>query len=213
MIIINEDEDDPERRPEGFLQRIPSESVLNINHDYRYLKLGYYVSAHTEMYGQKVIPSTEEILDAYRNPLLINKAQRHGIKTSNLSIKTYIDNNMKDSLMLFAITPFTNNSMTITNPESNLPEIIKRMSMGAKYPVALHSLKGEVKEVIQIFGESTPETSEFTQKFYKVFNIPICKLILQIDNYEILLSHCEPCKKKEVNWNLVREKVKDINIH
>ena len=105
--------------------------------------------------------------------------------------------------MLFSVSPFTYNSMTLTNSKSNLPEIVKRMSMNRRYPVALHELVGKTEEIIQIFGES--KYPEFTRKFYKIFNIHICKLIIQNNNGEIVLNHCEPCKKEEVNWNLVKQ--------
>lgn len=152
-------------------------------------------------------------MDAYRNPLLVNKAKINGIRTSSLDIRTSIDKNLKSSLMLFSVSPFTNNSMTITNKDSNLQEIIHRMSMGKRFPVAIHDLKGEVKEIIQIFGESNdPQFTDFTKKFYKIFNIPICKLIIQVDDKGVILNHCEPATKKDIDWDLVHKKVKYINL-
>jgi len=72
-------------------------------------------------------------------------------------------------------------------------------------------VKGEVHEIVQMFGESTcEETSGFTKKFYEVFNIPICKLIVQIEDGNVILNHCEPALKNEVKWDVVHEKLHEI---
>jgi hypothetical protein len=173
--------------------------------------MGYYVSAHAETFGVEVTPSCTEIMDAYRNPLLIEKAKRHGLLTSDYRLVTSPDVDLSAPVMLFAVNPFTNNSMKVVNSGSKLPGMIKKMSYDARFPVSLHPLTGEVLEIIQMFGESTnEETSEFAKKFFEIFNIPVCKLVVQIDDNGVILNHCEPAMKKEVNWDIVREKVKEI---
>jgi hypothetical protein len=209
MIIVSEDEGDS--NPFLFLGQPVYDSVLNINHDYRYLRMGYYVSAHAETFGVEVTPNCTEIMDAYRNPLLIEKAKRHGLRTNYYRLITSLRSEIDAPAVLFAVNPFTNNSMKVVDSGSKLPGMIKRMSMGARFPVSLHPLTGEVVEIIQIFGESTnEETSEFAKKFYEVFNIPICKLIVQIDDGGVVLNHCEPALKKEVKWDIVHDKVREI---
>jgi hypothetical protein len=211
MIIVSEDEDDSDSNPLIFLRQPVHDSVLNINHDYRYLRMGYYVSAHAETFGVEVTPNCTEIMDAYRNPLLIEKAKRHGLRTNYYRLITSSGSEIDAPALLFAVNPFTNNSMKVVDSGSKLPGMIKRMSMGARFPVSLHPLTGEVVEIIQIFGESTnEETSEFAKKFYEVFNIPICKLIVQIDDGGVVLNHCEPALKKEVKWDIVHDKVREI---
>lgn len=211
MIIVSEDEDEGDSDPFLFLGQPVHDSVLNINHDYRYLRMGYYVSAHAETFGAEVTPSCMEIMDAYRNPLLIEKAKRHGLRTNNYRLVTSLRSEIDAPVVMFAVNPFTNNSMKVVNSGSKLPGMIKRMSMGARFPVSVHPLTGEVKEIIQTFGESTDEeTSEFAKKFYEVFNIPICKLIVQIDDDGVVLNHCEPALKTEVRWDIVHDKVNEI---
>ena len=68
-------------KPSTFLESSIKDSVLNINNDYRYLKTGYYVSLHAEVMGNAVIPSSEDIIDANRTPLLLLRAARAGIPT------------------------------------------------------------------------------------------------------------------------------------
>ena len=212
MIIVSEDEDDSDSSPLFFLRQPVQENVLNINHDYRYLRMGYYVSAHAETYGVDVTPGCEEIMDAYRNPLLIEKARRNGLPVNGYRLITKPKDDLSAPALLFAVNPFTNNSMKIVKSGSGLPRIIKKMSFDARFPVSLHPLTGEVLEIIQMFGESTrEETSEFAKKFFDIFNIPICKLVVQIDDGgRVILNHCEPAMKKEVKWDIVRDKVQEI---
>lgn len=211
MIIVSEDEDESDSSPFLFLRQPVHDSVLNINHDYRYLRMGYYVSAHAETYGVDVTPDCTEILDAYRNPLLIEKARKNGLLTNGYRLTTMSSEDLNAPAMLFAVNPFTNNSMKIVRSRSKLEEMIKKMSMDARFPVSLHPVKGKVYEIVQTFGESTnDETSEFTQKFFKIFNIPICKLIVQIDDGNVILNHCEPALKKEVNWDTIHEKLHEM---
>ena len=211
MIKVSKEEDESDSSPFLFLRQPVHDSVLNVNHDYRYLRMGYYVSAHAETYGVEVSPSCTEIMDAYRNPLLMEKAKRNGLPTNGYKLITKSRDELCTPAMLFAVNPFTNNSMKIVRSSSKLPEIIKKMSMNARFPVSLHPVSGEVHEIVQMFGESTDdETSEFTRKFYKIFNIPICKLIVQIDDGNVILNHCEPATKKEVEWDVVSEKVHEL---
>ncbi len=211
MIIVSEDEDESDSSPLSFLRQPVHDSVLNINYDYRYLRMGYYVSAHAETYGVDVTPNCTEIMDAYRNPLLIEKARRKGLLTRDYRLITRPGKDLSTPAMLFAVNPFTNNSMKIVKSGKRLPGMIKKMSMDARFPVSLHPVAGEVHEIIQMFGESSlEETSEFTKKFFEIFNIPICKLIVQIDDGNVILNHCEPALKKEVNWDIVHDKVYEI---
>jgi hypothetical protein len=211
MIIVSEEEDDSDSNPLFFLRQPVYDSVLNINNDYRYLRMGYYVSAHAETFGVEVTPNCTEIMDAYRNPLLIEKAKKNGIRTNEYRLITSAKSEINAPAVLFAVNPFTNNSMKVVDSTSKLPEMIKRMSMGARFPVSLHPLTGEVLEIIQMFGESTnEETCGFTKRFYEVFNIPICKLVVQIDDGGVVLNHCEPAMKKEVKWDIVHDKMHEI---
>jgi hypothetical protein len=211
MIIVSEEEDESDSSPFLFLRQPVYDTVLNVNHDYRYLRMGYYVSAHAETYGVDVTPDCTEIMDAYRNPLLIEKARRNGLPTFGYRLITKAMDDLNTPVMMFAVNPFTNNSMKIVSSSSKLEEMIKKMSMNARFPVSLHPVKGEVREIVQMFGESTnEETSAFTEKFFKIFNIPICKLIVQIEDGNVILNHCEPALKKEVKWDIVHEKLREI---
>lgn len=211
MIIVSEDEDDSDSNPLLFLRLPVRDSVLNVNHDYRYLRLGYYVSAHAETYGVDVTPNCAEIMDAYRNPLLIEKAKRYGLATCGYRLITSNAGELSVPAVLFAVNPFTSNSIKVVRSDSELGEAVRKMSYDARFPVSMHPLRGEVLEVIQMFGESTnEETSEFTKEFFRIFGIPVCKLVVQICDSNVFLNHCEPALKKEVKWDIVHDKVHEI---
>lgn len=211
MIIVGEDEEESDQRPLPFLKRSVCDSVLNVNHDYRYLRMGYYVSSHAETFGVNVTPGCAEILDAYRNPLLIDKARKYGLLTTGYRLITKLKDELNIPVVLFAVNPFTTNSMKVVNSGEDLHAVIKKMSMDARFPVSLHAITGEIKEIIQMFGVSTnDETSEFARKFFEIFNIPVCKLVVQISDGNVILNHCEPAAQKEVEWDIVYEKAHDI---
>src|SRR5512136_229194 len=67
--------------PAKFLSSTARGFTLNINNDYRYMKTGYYVSLHAEILGNQVIPSSEDIIDSSRSPILLLRATRAGITT------------------------------------------------------------------------------------------------------------------------------------
>lgn len=212
MIIVSEEEDEGDSNPFLFLRCPVSDNVLNVNHDYRYLRMGYYVSAHAETFGVEVTPNCTEIMDAYRNPLLMEKAKRNGLRTSDYRLVTSMKSEIDSGpFVLFAVNPFTNNSMKIVDSGEKLPGMINKMSMRARFPVSLHPLTGEIIEIVEMFGESTnEETSEFAERFYDIFNIPICKLIVQMDDDGVVLNHCEPAMKKEVKWDIVHDRLNEI---
>jgi hypothetical protein len=55
-----------------------------------------------------------------------------------------------------------------------------------------------------------PEARSIARLFYDAFKIPIGKLIVQIVDGDAKLCHFEPAAKKEVDWHLVREKVRSL---
>src|SRR4030066_1397496 len=67
--------------PAKFLASTIKDFTLNLNNDYRYMKTGYYVSLHAEILGNTVIPSSENIIDSSRTPILLLRAARAGIPT------------------------------------------------------------------------------------------------------------------------------------
>ena len=83
LVVSNIDltTDLPVMKPSTFLESFIKDFTLNLNNDYRYMKTGYYVSLHAEILGNTVIPSSENIIDSSRTPILLLRAARAGIPT------------------------------------------------------------------------------------------------------------------------------------
>ena len=210
-IVVSEDDEDADYSPFAFLERTVKDDVLNVSHDYRYQKMGYYVSMHAELCGCTVTPRCSDILDTHRNPLLMIRALRAGIPCLPYTLVSKYEHNMEYPALLFAVNPYTCNSVTQVKSESQMYKTIKSLSVNNRFPVSMQPLVGEVKETVQIFGETElPEAKSIARKFYETFRIPIGKLIIQIVDGEAKLCHFEPAAKKEVDWQHVRDKVKAI---
>lgn len=210
-IIVSEDDDEADYSPFTFLQSPVKGDVLNVSHDYRYQKMGYYVSMHAEMCGSRVTPRCSDILDTHRNPLLMIRAARAGIPCLPYTLVSKYERNMGLPALCFAVNPYTCNSVTQVKSESKMLRTLKSLSMNNRYPVSVQPLVGEVIEAVQAFGETdVPEAKGIARKFYDEFRIPIGKLILQIVDGEARLSHFEPALKKEVDWGLVRDRVHQL---
>lgn len=213
-IVVSEDDEDADYSPFAFLERTVKDNVLNVSHDYRYQKMGYYVSMHAELCGCNVTPRCSDILDTHRNPLLMIRAARAGIPCLPYTLVAKYEHNMGCPALLFAVNPYTCNSVTQVRSESQMYKTIKSLSVNNRYPVSVQPLVGEVREAVQVFGETDlPEAKLIARKFYETFRIPVGKLIVQVVDGEAKLCHFEPALKKEVDWSLVREKVQAIRNH
>jgi hypothetical protein len=171
--------------------------VLNVSHDYRYQKMGYYVSMHAELGGNHVTPGCSDILDTHRNPLLMMRALKAGIPCLPYTLISRYERNMALPALCFAVNPYTCNSVTAVKSESKMARTMKSLSVNNRYPVSVQPLIGDVREAIQVFGETdVPEARDIARKFYDEFHVPIGKLIVQIVDGEARLSHFEPVQKK-----------------
>ncbi len=210
-IIVSEDDDEADYSPFTFLKSSIKDDVLNVSHDYRYQKMGYYVSMHAELGGNPVTPRCADILDTHRNPLLMMRATKAGIPCLPYTLISRYEHNVALPALCFAVNPYTCNSVTQVKSESKMLRTMKSLSVNNRFPVSVQPLVGDVREAVQLFGETDlPEARDIARKFYDEFHVPIGKLIVQIVDGEARLSHFEPVPKKEVDWHLVKERVREI---
>jgi len=210
-IVVSEDDEDADYSPFTFLETTVKNDILNISHDYRYQKMGYYVSMHAELCGCNVTPRCSDILDTHRNPLLMIRAEKAGIPCLPYTLVAGDGGRPNYPALCFAVNPYTCNSVTQVKTQSQMYRTMKSLSVNYRYPVSVQPLVGEVKEAVQVFGETdVPEARSIAKKFYETFRIPIGKLIVQMVDGEAKLCHFEPTAKKEVDWALVREKVRAV---
>jgi hypothetical protein len=190
-------------KPSTFLEASIKDFTLNINNDYRYLKTGYYVSLHAEVLGNAVIPSSENIIDSSRTPILLLRAARAGIPTLPFivtdSVKKIISE-LDFPVAIFAVNPFIYDGFRIARNKSALYRAMKSLGMNYKFAVCAQPLKGEMVSFKSIFGkceQNDEETKRISGKVYEHFKIPVCKLHVQKVEGKAYLCGLQPVRKAE----------------
>ncbi|MBS7633508.1 RimK-like ATPgrasp N-terminal domain-containing protein [Candidatus Bathyarchaeota archaeon] len=190
-------------KPSTFLKSSIKDFTLNLNNDYRYLKTGYYVSVHAEVLGSKVLPSTEDIIDAYRTPIMLLKATKAGIPTLPYlvtgSVKQILGE-FRFPMIIFAVNPFSFEGFKTAKNRSALYKAVKSLSMNYKFAVCVQPLLGEMFVVKSIFGRCAcnAELDMLSKKIYETLRIPICKLHVQRVEQKTYLCALQPLKKEEL---------------
>ena len=193
----------PAMKPAAFLKSSIKDFTLNLNNDYRYLKTGYYVSMHAEVLGNQVIPSSENIIDASRTPILLLKASKAGIPTLPYLVTGSVKQIMTEfafPVVIFAVNPFSYEGYKTASNKSALYRAVKSLSMNYKFAVCALPLKGEIVSVKSFFGkcEMNGEVAKIVQKVYEAFKIPICKLHIQRVGNKAYLCGLQPLRAEEI---------------
>jgi hypothetical protein len=190
-------------KPTVFLRSSIKDFVLNLNNDYRYLKTGYYVSVHAEVLGNRVVPSSESIIDANRTPILLLRASKAGIPTLPYLVTDSVKQIMSKfsfPVVVFAVNPFSYDGFKIAGNKSALYRAVKSLEMNYKFAVCVQPLRGEMVSFKSIFGKCEQDRTlkEVSEKVYGVFRIPICKLHVQRVGQEAFLCGLQPVKREEI---------------
>jgi len=204
LVVSNIDLTDKLRavKPSEYLVSATKGFTLNVNSEYRYLKTGYYVSLHAEILGNKVIPSSENIIDSSRTPILLLRAARAGISTLPFVVTGTVKKIISDvglPVVLFAVNPFIYAGYEIAINRSALYRAMKSLGMNYKFDVCAMPLKGEMFTVKSFFGKvlvEDKEIEEVSKKVFELFKIPICKLHIQKVDGKAYLCALQPIKKE-----------------
>jgi hypothetical protein len=196
-------------KPTAFLRASIKDFVVNINNDYRYLKTGYYVSMHAEVLGNKVIPSSESMIDANRTPILLLKASRAGIPTLPYLVTDSVSRIMSEfafPVVVFAVNPFSYDGFRAARNRSALYRAVKSQAMNYKFAVCVQPLRGGMVSFKSIFGKSEQDQTvkRVSEMVYDVFKIPICKLHVQRVGQEAYLCGLQPLRKEEITSDDLR---------
>lgn len=192
----------PTMKPSAFLESSIKDFTLNINNDYRYLKTGYYVSLHAEVLGNRVVPSTENIVDAYRTPILLLRASKAGIPTMPFVVTDSVKQIMANfdfPVVVFAVNPFSFEGFRIAKNRNALYKAVKSLSMNYKFAVCAQPLLGEIISFKSIFGKGEVKESaqKIAEEVYSLFKIPLCKLHVQFIEEKAFLCGLQQIRKDE----------------
>jgi hypothetical protein len=190
-------------KPSQFLESKIKDNIININNDYRYMKTGYYVSLHAEILGNAVIPTSENILDTNRTPILLLRAAKAGIPTLPFIVTDSVKQIIAElgfPLVLFAVNPFIYDGYKTANNRSALYRALKSLGMNYKFTVCAQPLKGTMLSFNSIFGKTTQdgEAKHISEQVYRIFQIPVCKLHIQLTEEKAFLCGFQPIKKEEL---------------
>jgi hypothetical protein len=208
-------------KPSTFLRSSIKDFILNVSNDYRYMKTGYYVSLHAEILGDPVIPSSENMIDANRTPILLLKASKSGIPTLpylvTSSVKQIISR-FSFPVVVFAVNPFSYDGFEVAKNKSGLYRAVKSLGMNYKFTVCVQPLIGEMLSFKSIFGKCELEEGlrRMSERVYEVFKIPICKLHVQRTEGRVYLCGLQPLKKEEVlpsDRRTISEEISLISSH
>jgi hypothetical protein len=192
--------------PAKFLASTLKDVTLNLTTDYRYMKTGYYVSLHAEILGGRVIPSSENIIDSSRTPILLLRAEKAGIPTLPFivtdSIKKIIAA-LGFPVVVYAINPFIHDGYKTANNRTALYRAVKSLGMNYKFAICAQPLEGEMHSFKSFFGKCSEETEiqNIAEQVYKFFQIPICKLHVQKVKGKAYLSALQPLSQTELALN------------
>jgi hypothetical protein len=215
MIVVS----DIEFADMDHIQRIPPKEfinssvtnsfIVNISHDYRYMKMGYYVSVQAELLGDEVYPKSEDTIDVYRPPILLIRAMKAGIKV----VPNILTGSVKDVLaefslpvLLFPVKPSQTYENTIVKTKGALYNEMKKMTMNGGYVTCVQPLFGELLTFKSIFGQPTTENGDevtdegicqLTSQIYEEFKVPLFKFLIQQDKNELFLCAINPFAEDE----------------
>ena len=187
-------------KPAKFLASTIKDSTLNINNDYRYMKTGYYVSLHAEILGNQVIPSSEDMIDSSRTPILLLRAAKAGISTMPFLVTSSVKKIMSElnlPVVIFAVNPFIHDGYRIARNRTALYQAMKSLGMNYKFAVCAQPFKGEIVSFKSFFGkcDQDEKVSAIAEQVYRLFKIPICKLHVQKVENQAFLCGLQPLEK------------------
>ncbi|MCJ7630812.1 RimK-like ATPgrasp N-terminal domain-containing protein [Candidatus Bathyarchaeota archaeon] len=187
----------------AFLNSWLKDTILNIQYDYRYMKMGYYVSMQAEVMGCPVIPSSQNSLDAYKPPIFLLRANKRGLATSPYVVSDNVKDIMFEvefPMVLLPLHPTSNGGYKVVQSEGSLYRAVRSLGMNQKYPVCAENLFGRLLSVKSLLGSvDDPIVSTLASNVYEEFKIPVCRLILQVLDNEPYLCSLIPLHPEELN--------------
>jgi hypothetical protein len=192
-------------KPEEFLKSsIREDFTVNINNDYRYLKTGYYVSVHAETLGSTVSPRSDDIIAAYRTPIMLLKASKVGIPTMPYVVANSVKQTMSEidfPVVLFAVNPFSYDGYKTAGNRSGLYRAFKSLGMNYRFAVCVQPLRGEMVSANCFFGKckQNNQIRRISEQIYELFRIPIFKIHVQRVEDANFLCGLQPLKRQELS--------------
>lgn len=177
----------------GFLYKLNTDddTFFNMHGDYTYLTDGYYHSLDAELRKIKIVPTTEDALDAYIVPLAMEKAKNFLISIPAFEILT---DKITPPVIAYPINPYTS-KFEIVMEDDDLKRKLNAVTMSGKYATICQKLPNDYRiDVVRaILGRTLiHEYEAFIEKIYSIYKIPLMKVRVIVTHSEYLLSAIEP---------------------
>ncbi len=198
-------------RRHGFVGRIVDyDGLVNLAGDYDYLSQAYYVSQDRLLSGEMIVPSCQDMLDAYVPPLFLEKARLAGLPVPEY----YISNGyIEPPVIVDPVNPFTLKGKIVLKA-SRARSIAKSLTRNFTYAVCCQELPegSHVAYFKAVLGWCAGE--EYREKarvIWDIFKIPLARIrVIKLADGRILLSDISPLPlsqlgKREIEY--IRERV------
>jgi hypothetical protein len=180
--------------------------VVNISPDYRYMKMGYYVSLHADLIGSPVIPKCSDVLDVYRTPISLLRASKAGIPVAPYVVTDSAEEVISGfdlPVMIFAVNPFPSYGFQVAYSKTGLYGVMKRLTLNKRYTICAMPVIGELVSLKTIFGAPinmltknvcNGEVHRISKMIFNEFRVPMFKSYMQRKGDQLYLCGLDPLK-------------------
>ncbi|UCG63212.1 MAG: RimK-like ATPgrasp N-terminal domain-containing protein [Candidatus Zixiibacteriota bacterium] len=180
-------------RRHGFVGRLADyDGYVNLAGDYDYLSQAYYVSQDRLLSGELIVPSCQDMLDAYVSPLFLEKARLAGLPVPEY----YISNGyIEPPVIVDPVNPFTLKGKVVLKA-SRAKSIAKSLTRNFTYAICCQELPegSQVAYFKAVLGWCVgDEYREMARVIWDVFKIPLARIrVIKLADGGILLSDIAP---------------------
>jgi len=183
---------------------------VNLAGEYDYLEYPYYVSQDYEGEGKSILPTCEDMLDAYVPPLFLEKAKAAGIAVPEFFIS---NGYFEPPVIVDPINPFTLKGRIVLKP-GRAKSIAKSTTRNFTYAICCQELPpgSRISYFRSVLGWCGQEVfRDLSWKVWEVFHIPVARVRVVITaDGQLLLSDIAPLPFGELGsreLRYIRERV------
>lgn len=176
-----------------FIGRLAEENTLvNLAGNYDYLSRAYYESQDRLLNGKNIVPTCQDMLDAYVPPLFLEKARMAKVPVP----ECYISNGyFEPPVIVDPINPFTLKGRMVLKP-GRAKSIAKSLTRNFTYAICCQELPpgSRVSYFNSILGWCLKEKYlEQSGIVWEIFRIPVARVrVVKLQEGGILLSDISP---------------------
>ena len=172
-----------------------------ISENYFYKTGPYYTILSHELEGEKVRPSSTDILDAYVVPICLERAKLAGIPVCEWEIsQAYVPL----PSIIYGLNYFaTTSDFFAVSDAGHAKEVIKHVTNKGKYPFCYQKIPEDatIHSCPAIFGKTNDACSivaPIAERIYEVFSMPLVRMIMVRTRNRYELSSLSPMRYSQL---------------